>query len=267
MKNNLKFILAAFIVTAFFTSCEEELIIYTPESSYAQLGSSNPITMSENLSSGTQIKVLLGTADPSNGGTFNFNVTGDTSRFSVTPSNGVIEFQGGAIESMITVTPIDNSVSDGNANLKVSLTGDNIGPGGTGLSLTSVDITIVDDDCPTLIDETETWISQYQDSRADATEVELTKLGENQWYCPTTWGYNGVANFTGVAGYAGLYPFDVVITLNPADNTITVEGTSSWAVGGTGKYDPCTNTFSLAVLDDELFSGGGIDNGWTLTGQ
>ena len=87
MKNNLKFILAAFIVTAFFTSCEEELIIYTPESSYAQLGSSNPITMSENLSSGTQIKVLLGTADPSNGGTFNFNVTGDTSRFSVTPSN------------------------------------------------------------------------------------------------------------------------------------------------------------------------------------
>ena len=267
MKNNLKFIITTFIVAALFYSCEEELVIYTPESAYAQLDSSNPISMSENSSGGKTIKVLLGTANPSNGGTFNFNVTGDTSRFSVTPSDGVIEFQGGEIESMITITPIDNSVSDGNAELTVSLTGDNIGPAGDGLMLTSIDVTIIDDDCPTLIDETLTWISQYADSRADATVVELTKLGENQWFCPTTWGYNGVGNFTGNPAYNGLYPFDVVITLNPVDNTITVEGTAAWAVGGTGSYDPCTNTFILAVLDDELFAGGGKDLGWTLTGQ
>lgn len=267
MKNNLKFIFATFIVAALFTSCEEELVIYTPENSYAQLGSSNPITMSEN-SGGKTIIVQLGTANPSNGGTFNFNVTGDTSRFSVTPSDGVIEFQGGEIESMITITPIDNSVSDGNAELTVSLTGDNIGPAGDGLSLTSVDVTIVDDDCPTLIDETKTWVSQYAYSGLASTEVELTKLEENKWFCPTTWGYNGVSGITGNPGYDGLYPFDVIITLNPADNSITVEGTAGWAIGGTGSYDPCTNSFSVAVLDDSLFNGGvGIDRGWTLTGK
>ena len=59
----------------------------------------------------------------------------------------------------------------------------------------------------------------------------------------------------------------MTITLNPDDLTVLVEGIDGWAVGGSGSYDPCANTITVPVLDDELFSGGGIDKGWTLTGQ
>lgn len=265
MKNNFKYLATVLLSVLFLTSCEEDLTVYTPESSYAQLATSTAATMSENSADGTTINVILGGSNAS-GATFDFSVTGDSSRFSVTPADGKIVFSAGSYETTITVTPLDNNVSDGNADLTISLTGENIGVGGDGVDLTSIAVTIIDDDCPILIDETTTWISQYADSRADATEVELTKLADNQWYCPTTWGYNGVANFTGSAGFAGLYPFDVVITLN-SDLTILVEGLDGWAIGGSGSFDPCLNTFTLPILDDELFSGGGIDAGWTLTGK
>ena len=267
MKNNIKYLVTIIVALFFVTSCEEDLKVYTPESSWAQLSSSAASSMSESSTTGKAIKVQLGAVNNSDGQTFEFSVTGDSSRFTVSPSDGKIVFAPNSYEATITVTPIDNNSSDGNAEITVSLTGDNIGPGGDGLDLTSVKLTIIDDDCPIVIDETATWISQYDDSRADATEVVLEKLADNQWYCPTTWGYNGVANFTGIAGYAGLYPFDVTITLNPDDLTVLVEGIDGWAVGGSGSYDPCANTITVPVLDDELFSGGGLDKGWTLTGQ
>ena len=267
MKNNFKYLITVLVSLLFLTACEEDLLVYEPDSTFAQLASSTASTMSEGATTGKSIKVVLGAGSNTSGATFDFNVTGDSARFTVSPSNGKVEFAAGTYEATITVTPVDNNLSDGNADLTISLTGDNIGVGGNGVEFTSVGVTIIDDDCPIVIDDTALWISQYDDSRADATEVELTKVGDNQWYCPTTWGYNGVANFTGVAAYAGLYPYDVVITLNPTDLTVLVEGLDGWAIGGSGSYDPCANTFTIPVLDDALFSGGGIDSGWTLTGK
>lgn len=267
MKNKIKYLVTFIVIFFFVTSCEEDLTVYTPESSWAQLSSSTASSMSESATTGKAIKVQLGALSNPDGQSFEFTVTGDSSRFTVSPSDGKIVFSPNAYEATITITPIDNNSSDGNAVITVNLTGDNVGTGGDGIDLTSVKLTIVDDDCPIVIDETTAWISQYDDSRADATEVVLEKLADNQWYCPTTWGYNGVANFTGVGAYAGLYPFDVVITLNPDDLTVSVEGTSGWAVGGPGSYDPCANTITVPVLDDELFNGGGLDKGWSLTGK
>ena len=267
MKNNFKYLATVLVSLLFLTSCEEDVLVYTPESSYAQLTSSTTSTMSKSSTTGTTIKVVLVTVSNDSGESFDFTVTGDSSRYTITPADGKVVFSAGSYEATITVTPVDNNVSDGNADLTITLTGENVGVGGDGVNLTSVAVTIIDDDCPIVIDDTALWISQYDDSRADATEVELTKLGDNQWYCPTTWGYNGVANFTGAAGYAGLYPYDVVITLNPSDLTVLVEGLDGWAIGGSGSYDPCANTFTIPVLDDALFSNGGLDSGWTLTGK
>ena len=176
----------------------------------------------------------------------------------------------GSYEATITVTPVDNSISDGNADLTISLTGENIGVGGDGIDLTSVKLTIIDDDCPIVIDDTALWTAQYLYSLTGppATEIALTKVADNQWYLPTTWGYNAVSWLTGNPAYDGLYVFDAVITLNPADLTCTIEGTSGLTPGGdTGSYDPCANTFTFSSLNDELFSGGGIDAGFTLTGK
>lgn len=273
MKNNFKFLTTFLLTLLLLTSCEEDVSIYTPESSYAQLVSSTAATMSENSTTGTTIKVVLGTVSNDSGESYDFTVTGDSSRYTVTPADGKVVFSAGSYEATITVTALDNNVSDGNAALTITLTGENVGVGGDGIDLTSVAVTIIDDDCPTVIDDTESWIAQYDYTSSTrglmpASEIALTKLSDNEWYLPTTWGLNGVSWLTGNPAYDGRYYFDAVITLNP-DLTCTIDGLSSLTPGGdTGSYDPCANTFTFASLNDSLFAGGdGIDAGFTLTGK
>ena len=270
MKNNFKYLATVLVSLLFLTSCEEDVLVYSPESSYAQLASSTAATMSESSTTGTTIKVVLGTVSNDSGESFDFTVTGDSSRYTITPADGKVVFSAGSYEATITVTPVDNNVSDGNADITITLTGENVGVGGDGIDLTSVAVTIIDDDCPIVIDDTALWTAQYVYSAAGppATEIALTKVADNQWYLPTTWGYNAVSWLTGVPAYDGLYVFDAVITLNPADLTCIIEGTSALTPGGdTGSYDPCANKFTFSTLNDELFSGGGIDAGFTLTGK
>ena len=274
MKNKIKYLVTFIVIFFFVTSCEEDLTVYTPDSSWAQLSSSTASSIGESSSTGKTIKVQLGTVSNEDGQSFEFTVTGDSSRFSVSPSDGKIVFGPKAYEATITITPIDNNISDGNAEITLTLVGDNVGTGGDGVDLTSVKLTIVDDDCPIVIDETETWIAQYDYTSSSrglmpSNEIELEKLSENEWYLPTTWGLNGVSWLTGNSAYDGLYVFDAVITLNTADFTCTIDGLSSLTPGGdAGTYDPCTNTFTFPTLTDALFGGGaGLNRGFTLKGK
>ena len=274
MKNNIKYLVTIIVAFFFVTSCEEDLKVYTPESSWVQLSSSSASSIGESSTTGQAIKVQLGAISNPDGQTFEFSVTGDSSRFTVSPTDGKIVFAPNTYEATNTVTPIDNNSSDGNAEITITLTGDNVGTGGDGIDLLSVKLTIVDDDCPIVIDDTESWIAQYDYTSSSrglmpSNEIVLEKLSENEWYLPTTWGLNGVSWLTGSSAYDGLYVFDAVITLNTADFTCTIVGTSALTPGGdTGTYDPCTNTFSFTTLTDALFSGGaGLNRGFTLTGK
>ena len=274
MKNNIKYLVTIIVAFFFVTSCEEDLKVYTPESSWVQLSSSSASSIGESSTTGQAIKVQLGTISNPDGQTFEFSVTGDSSRFTVSPSDGKIVFAPNTYEATITVTPIDNNSSDGNAEITITLTGDNVGTGGDGIDLLSVKLTIVDDDCPIVIDDTESWIAQYDYTSSSrglmpSNEIVLEKLSENEWYLPTTWGLNGVSWLTNNPAYDGSYVFDAVITLNTADFTCTIVGTSALTPGGdSGTYDPCTNTFSFTTLTDALFSGGaGLNRGFTLTGK
>lgn len=271
MKNYLNSLLYIVAVALIMASCEEEPLVYTPDNTYAQLSSETAVNVGESGSPVT-VKVQLGTIENTQGATFDFTITGDATRYTVTPTDGKITFDAGKYEANIVITPTNNNVADGNAVLTVSLQGTNIGAGGDSVNLVSKKITIVDDDCPITIDDTETWIAQYDYTSSTrglmpASEIQLQKVSDNQWYLPTTWGLNGVAWLTGAAAYEGLYVFDAVITLND-DLTCLIEGTSGLTPGGDeGTYDPCTNTFSFSKLNDELFSGGGLDRGFTLTGK
>ena len=192
MKNKIKYLVTFIVIFFFVTSCEEDLTVYTPDSSWAQLSSSTASSIGESSTTGKTIKVQLGTVSNEDGQSFEFTVTGDSSRFSVSPSDGKIVFGPKAYEATITITPIDNNISDGNAEITLTLVGDNVGTGGDGVDLTSVKLTIVDDDCPIVIDETETWIAQYDYTSSSrglmpSNEIELEKLSENEWYLPTTW--------------------------------------------------------------------------------
>ena len=57
MKNNFKYLVTVLVSLLFLTACEEDLLVYEPESSYAQLASSTASTMSESATTGKTIKV------------------------------------------------------------------------------------------------------------------------------------------------------------------------------------------------------------------
>ena len=74
MKNNFKYLATVLVSLLFLTSCEEDVLVYTPESSFAQLATSTAATMSESSADGTTINVILGGSNAS-GATFDFSVT------------------------------------------------------------------------------------------------------------------------------------------------------------------------------------------------
>lgn len=78
-------------------------------------------------------------------------------------------------------------------------------------------------------------------------ETTLTAEGDNVYSVGSLWGPNWVAWATGVADYAGAFPYPGTITINP-DYTVTVESEAGYALGGDGTYDPCTGTFDLSIV-------------------
>ena len=270
MKNNLKYFIIALFTFSIFTSCEEEITVYEGPTPFVQIENDAATSIGELGGEETITLSLVAYSDSRL--TVDFTVEADdTSRFTISPSSGSVTFGEGEYEKTIVVSSIDNSVADGNSTLTVTISGASAGTAAEGTFKISKTITIVDDDCPVLIDETTNWEAQYDWTSSTrglipSEVVQLQKLADNVYYCPTTWGFNGVSFITNNPAYDGRFAFDVIIELNPADNTIQVTGNGTWGLGGTGYYDPCANQFVVPVLDDQLFSGGGIDSSWTLTG-
>lgn len=72
----------------------------------------------------------------------------------------------------------------------------------------------------------------------------------NEFTLNTLWGQNFVGDFIGNANYNGEYLYEGKIIINP-DLTITVIGSESNGMpGGSGVYDPCTNSFSYTLRQD-----------------
>ncbi|AEH00276.1 hypothetical protein [Lacinutrix sp. 5H-3-7-4] len=75
---------------------------------------------------------------------------------------------------------------------------------------------------------------------------------DNTWTLDTTWGPDFVFNLTGGGVPQGSFPYESTVVLN-SDNTVTVTAEAPYS-GGTGSYDPCTDTFTLN-LGQALFTG------------
>lgn len=134
-----------------FSSCEEDLIVYDTPNGYVQVNAETG-SIGEGSADAFVTSVLLGAASNPNGVTVNFTVAStDPSRYIVSPSSGTIEIPAGEFSADITIQPVDNLLVDGDLDIVLTLTTDNvlpIGIGGEGINAAAQTITLVDDDCP-----------------------------------------------------------------------------------------------------------------------
>jgi len=75
----------------------------------------------------------------------------------------------------------------------------------------------------------------------------------NSWDLVTVWGPDYVSTTCGGCVPPGSFPYPGTVVLDPTDNTVTVVGGDFYTDGGTGTYDPCTDTFTLNV-EQSLFA-------------
>jgi len=150
--------ISALILTFVITfSCDEDI----PGSiggQFIQLADASDSSISENSSDSVIIEVILGQPQSSDI-TVNFEVTGDASRYSVSPASSLVIPQG-ETSGTIEFSPTDNFESDGEATIVLALLASSdlpIGIGGTPNAV-SKSITIDDDDCPITIED---WVGTY----------------------------------------------------------------------------------------------------------
>ena len=92
-----------------------------------------------------------------------------------------------------------------------------------------------------------------------------TSLANEEGYmfsAESLWG-DAIAGLTGVPEYAGMFQYPGSLTLNE-DFTVDVNSEASYAVEGSGEYDPCTGTFSYELVTS-LFDDAETEEVETLT--
>ncbi len=252
MKKYIKYIASVALVLGFLSSCEEDLLVYDTDSGFVQVESTSA-SIAEDGGAVTA-KVLVGSGKNDSGVTVNFNVTvdgGDASRYTISPANGVLEIPAGSFEGEITVTAIDNLNADGDVVLTIDLaesTSIPIGVGGEGKLNTQSVLTIIDNDCPTMIaDSYAVRVLAFGDE-APSHNVEMVPVTgtTNQFTVASTWGPNFVGWATGDSGFNGRFLYSATITIND-DFTVDVVGNDAWATGGTGTYASCPDEFTFTV--------------------
>lgn len=159
-KINNKFLLIFSMVAALvFTSCgEQENITFDNNNGFVQFAQTKA-SIVENSTEPIVVTVLFGgSADQnSTGVTVNFDLTSsDASRYSIMPAGGSLMIPAGEVEANIILTPINNLFVDGNADISIALATSSsvpVGLAGAGLAFNTLEITIVDDDCPISIND------------------------------------------------------------------------------------------------------------------
>jgi hypothetical protein len=252
-------------------SCEEEITVLQPlESGHVQLQTDANVSVPENDEDGASFEVQLGITSNAEGYTANFEVTSDDdTRYTVTPSNGEIYFAPNTYEASITIVPVDNIKSDGSVKVTITLTDDNAGVYAND-ELNSVELTITDNDCPTVIAEeytAEVYLTVsgtvYGPKTHTVTPVEIPGM-DNTYYIANLWGTDYI-NWAFGYTTAGVpkYAYETLLTIEEDMSvTFTPQNTAGLtyggqpdpiATGGTGTYAACDDKWTLYPEDDYWF--------------
>jgi hypothetical protein len=146
---NIYRILMCMLLSASFTSCEEDLIIFDAKDGFAQVSTAEG-SVTENAE-GIVTTILLG-RNNTEGVEITFSVTSsDDSRYTVSPASGTLSIPAGENTAEIMLIPVDNFDVDGDVDVVIELTSGSsvpVGIGGEGQQLVSRTITVIDNDCP-----------------------------------------------------------------------------------------------------------------------
>jgi hypothetical protein len=270
MKNNFKYLIALFTVVL-FTSCEEELKTWESSAPFAQLVSDATVTITEPNS--VSIPVILGvdaSGTNSSGFSVGFTVTsdGDSSRYTVSPADGMLTFDPNSYEASITVSGVDNIVTDGDVSITITLNQAGGGVAGEGNFLVSKTVIVADDDCPTVFAASyngNTSNSGYCPTGCSPYTITPQVLSDTELYLETAWGYTYISAVYSNSNYDGLYLNAGILTLN-AD--FSVSGIDQYGYTMTGDYVACSDTWTY-TWDDQLAPFGrnkGVDVTGSLVG-
>lgn len=234
MKNTIITRIAFLVVTLLlFTKCEEQKnIILDVGDGFVQFESS-AVDIVENSATPVTATVLFGgdLSKNTDGITVNFEViSDDNTRYTVSPAGGSVTIPAGESSADITITPVDNVLVDGNAEVTVKLLDTSslpVGIGGENTNFNELVITIVDNDCPVAIND---FVGTYSVS-------ENFTSGNNS--------PNGLSDFFNESYQLemALDPNDIsgtqlIITNSPGFNTYIVDGTVL-------KFDTCNNKITF----------------------
>lgn len=143
-------ILSFFSALLFMVSCEE---VQTPDlgvnEQWLQFGQET-YTVTENSTTPLIVKVAYAADTNPNGVTVNYTVTSENpDAYEISPSGGTIEIPAGEFIAEIVITPINNSETDGNKDIILTIDNEDVPVGlvGEGLSHDTTTVLITDDDC------------------------------------------------------------------------------------------------------------------------
>ncbi|MBF8150105.1 hypothetical protein ITJ86_09370 [Winogradskyella sp. F6397] len=146
MKNIFKFILAI-AVMASFSSCEEDLIVYS-NSTFVQLSNSSATSLVENSGQTIEVVAILGDAQ-STDTQVAIDVVGDAARYTISSTSATIP--AGETSATFSFSAIDDDEINGDADVVISLSSSSsvpIGVAGEGNFSVSKTISIIDDNVP-----------------------------------------------------------------------------------------------------------------------
>jgi hypothetical protein len=235
LKFMTKHFLVLFLPLAFFSSCEEEVVVYDGEDfvhvenlSYnIDEESVEPLNITIYRTSGTGTETVTFDIDAS----FPEGIIDNPSDFYSVQPQGSLTFVDGEYEKDIVIFPVSNFVNTGVLQLEITLTGTDgtstIGFPGESSAFSSTSVLISDDDCPF---NTEGFIGSYS--------IEE--------FIPA-------ANTGLAAAFGQSYQIDLAVDASDASGTGFILTNSAGsdpylADGTTVKFSPCTGTVSFSSL-------------------
>ena len=267
MKNFIK--LFIFTIVIAFSSCEEEKnITLDVGPGFVQFDGASA-SLPEESTNAVTVTVLYGNTAESNTNGINVNFTlegANASRINITPSNGTLVIPAGETSADITIESIDNIDVDGNLEFTINLSADSdvpVGIAGEALQNVSYAITIIDNDCPIVLEDmqgTYSGTDNWYASAGGPLSVSFAASYDGTTYLTTGLGHVWLAN-PEYWGEPVVTAYQVPMTIDEITGDVTIPyaltATTTYRgdlfdyyVEGSGKYFPCSNTFEIQF---ELF--------------
>ena len=255
-------------------SCDEDETVYTPlnlpgEAFVAFEGGT--VTVPEGSTDDIVVKVFLATVNQDANVTVDFTISSSNAvlgtHYEIVDSKSQFSIAAGEYSDDIIIRLIDNSDTDGNKELTITLTGNsagaNIGYLGPDALGSSLDLMILDDDCPLELVGEYTELSDISNTgNADLAALGMSKeqsieAGANPNEYWITGIYLSLMNdWWGESWQDGFGNEGKTLMIDNGDGTVTIPcqylgqtlpGPWDYSVDGSGVYSSCDQTLSLTI--------------------